>query len=117
MGDIVKSVKRAILFFMVLYGSSGLATSIAGGVVNQVDVRASGHFLVQVSLPIQGEPACATDTTSRMHGDSNTAGGKALLAAALLAFSTGRKVRMEGTGGCPEPWTTIEGLFRLRLDP
>src|SRR5664279_3369500 len=76
-----------------------------------VDVRSDGTFLIDITAPLKGSPACARVTT-RMTGDSTTAAGKFLLQAALASFLSGKQVYLDGTGLCTQ-YPNIESLYRL----
>ena len=101
-----------------------LLTVIPMGAVGQRDnipitkVRVDRSGLVTIDFSANATqygtpPACAT-VTNRMTADSNTAGGKAILQAALTAYLSGRQVYLEGTGTCSE-FSTLESINILQL--
>lgn len=99
-------MKKLVLILMLLLtvipmGAVGEHDNIA---ITRVRVDRSG--LVTIDFPANATqfgtpPACAT-VTNRMTADSNTAGGKAILQAALTAYLSGKQVYLEGTGQCSE---------------
>lgn len=104
------------LFSLIAIAAAVCGPAQAAGVVHlvtvtNVDARSNGEFLVSFSLAITTPPACATDLT-RMSGNANSAGGKAVLAAAMLAYTTGSVVFAQGTGLCTE-YSGIESISIL----
>jgi hypothetical protein len=87
------------------------AVGTAVGTIVTVDTRKDGYFLVAVSSPSSGAPACATDVV-RMSGNATTPGGKAILAMAMAAQLAGRQVHLEGSGSCVE-YSQIESIGRI----
>jgi hypothetical protein len=79
--------------------------------VTHVDARADGTFLVSFSKASTMPPSCATELT-RMSGTTSTPGGKAVLAAAMVAFAAGSQVNAQGTGSCGE-FETVESILIL----
>lgn len=92
--------------------------AFAGATTNPVniiaiDVRADGKFIIDISQPMSGSPACAV-TITRVSGNSNTIGGKALLQASVSYFLSGKQVIVDGTGTCTE-YPTIESIANLHF--
>lgn len=70
----------------------------------------SGTFMVYVSMPIAGAPACAT--VSRFAVNPGTDAGRAQIATILAAQATGRSVALYGLGVC-DLWGDTESLDGL----
>jgi hypothetical protein len=106
---------RLILVFTFFYVALVLPPIDAGTTpsanIIAVDVRNDGTFLVDVSQPTTGAPACAS-VTNRLSANSNTAGGKALLQLAISVYLSGRPVSIDGTGACSE-FSNIESIARI----
>ena len=84
--------------------------------ITKVRVDSNGIVIVdfpQNSTQYGTPPACAT-ISNRMTADANTAGGKAILEAALTAYLSGRQVYLDGTGLCTQD-STMESIFVLQL--
>jgi hypothetical protein len=88
--------------------AAGNATQVS--IVN-VDARADGTFLVTFSQPTTTAPSCATELL-RMSGYTGSPGGRAVLAAAMLAFASGSRVNAQGMGSCSE-FAGIESILIL----
>jgi hypothetical protein len=83
-----------------------------GVTVLGVDVRSDGRYLVTLSSPLVNQPACATNHV-RITGDTTTAAGKALLATALMAYSTKSPIGLaQGTGTCDQ-YAGYESMWLL----
>ena len=110
-------MKRLIPFmFFALMSTCGTAYAVGvtqGVTVVNVDARSDGSFLVSFSQGITTPPPCAAEL-NRMTGNASTPGGKAVLAVAMLAYSTGSTVFAQGTGACTE-YSSIESLAILVL--
>jgi len=117
--SIVKSSRRRVsgMIATLLLASAGGAhalSSVTGATIVNVDTRSNGLFLVTFSQPATTPPACVS-VTNRMTGNASTPGGKAVLATAMLAFSTGSRVALaEGTGACSE-YVGIESISILSV--
>ncbi len=91
----------------------GWANSVT---ITGIDVRNSGYFLITLSSPMNGQPACATNHV-RMTGDASTAGGKALLSAAYVAYTSQKTLQLvQGTGTCDQ-YTGFESTVILQIGP
>ncbi len=110
-------MKRTFLILIVLillvtfHPSSIAAGTISAANIIAIDVENDGIFLIDISQPTSGAPACAT-VTNRLTGNSNTAGGKALLQLAISVYLSGRPVEVDGTGACRE-FSNIESIARI----
>jgi hypothetical protein len=110
-------MKQALLivaltfFFIALVPSSTDAGSTPTVTILAVDVKNDGMFIVDVSQPTTGAPACAS-VTNRLSANSDTAGGKALLQLAISVYLSGRTVSIDGTGACRE-FSNIESIARI----
>ena len=100
----------------VLLGPLSVAHAVGnvmGATVVSVDSRADGYFLVTFSQGRTTPPSCVT-VSNRMSGNANTAGGRAVLASALLAYSAASRVELaQGTGACAE-YAGIESRLILQ---
>ncbi len=101
------------LALVMLALSSGIHArgTIQNATVTLIDTRTDGMYLVSFSQQTNSPPGCVTDRT-RMIGSLSTPEGRAVLAAAMLAFSAGSIVNVEGTGGCTQQ-SGIESLLTL----
>jgi hypothetical protein len=79
--------------------------------ITAVDTRSNGYFLVTLSAPVSSSPACATDP-SRMSGDLNTAGGRALFDTATGAYTRSVRVTITGTRTCTQ-FSQIESIYSI----
>jgi hypothetical protein len=110
-------MKRALLilvptfFFIALVPFPTDAGTTPTVNIIAVDVRNDGTFIVDVSQPATGAPACAS-VTNRLSANSNTAGGKALLQLAISVYLSGKPVSIDGTGACNES-SNIESIARI----
>jgi hypothetical protein len=104
---------KAVALVSVMSASAAHAVGSAGGAtITNVDARSNGLFLITLSQPISNSPSCVT-VNNRMTGNATVPGGKAVLAAAMLAFSTGARIALaEGTGACSE-YAGIESISIL----
>lgn len=59
----------------------------------------SGAFIAYISATVVGGPSCATQTT-RIAADSNTGGGRAVIAALMISYTTGKTFDFTGDGTC-----------------
>lgn len=83
-----------------------------GVTITGVDVRSDGHFLATLSSPLVNQPTCASNHI-RITGDVTTASGKALLAAAMMAYTTRSTITLvQGTGTCDQ-YAVFESLWLL----
>ncbi len=98
-------------FFIALVPSSTDAGTTPTVNIIAVDVKNDGTFIVDVSQPTTGAPACAS-VTNRLSANSNTAGGKALLQLAISVYLSGKPVSLDGTGACSE-FSNIESIARI----
>lgn len=101
----------ALFALLATVGAAQAVGIVQGATIIDVDVRTDGYFLVTYSQAAITPPSCVT-VSNRMSGNLNTAGGKAMLSAAMLAYSTGSKVYGQGTGACGE-YTGIESILML----
>jgi len=103
------------LALFVTCGTAHAAGVVSTATVTGVDVRSDDTFLVTFSKNSRGAPACNT-VLNRMSGKVNTAGGKAVLATAMLAYSSGSQVAAAfGSGACGAEYGGIESLTVLQL--
>ena len=105
---LIRAVVILLVFSHPSPADAGVTTSVN---IVAVDVRNDGTFLIDVSQPTTGAPACAT-TPGRLSANSNTAGGKALLQLAISVYLSGKPVIVYGTGTCSE-FSDIESLIRI----
>lgn len=93
------------IFMLALFAFSGAARAVGnvnGATVVGVDSRTDGSFLITFSQNSTTPPSCVT-VFNRMSGNVNSAGGKAVFAAAMLAYTTGGQIALaQGTGVCGE---------------
>lgn len=86
----------------------------AVGLANQFEIEfvrvdRTGKGYVQFKQELVGEPAsCASTYPKALAFDVNTAGGNAILSAALTAKASNAKVYAKGTGQC-----TIYGVMEM----
>lgn len=99
------------IFFLTLEANPTDAGTTPTVSITAVDVRSDGTFIVDISQPTTGAPACATSTNA-LSANSNTAGGKAILQLAISVYLSGRPVSFDGTGACSE-FSTIESIARI----
>jgi len=109
MYDLESSSKKKLLSLagMLLLLSLNTTPATAGGAsynvfVTMVDARSDGNFTVLISEGTTGGPACASSSSTQLTGTTNTAAGRAILAVAMAAFLSGKKIGMEGNGTCSE---------------
>lgn len=94
------------LISMLLFGfcisSQVFAGSIGYSKVIQVRTDQGGLGMVVFDQLISGSPGCinATAYANAFSFNSNTAGGKAIMAMALTAKATGAIIAVYGTGAC-----------------
>ncbi len=101
-----------VVALLAACGSAHAVGNVQGGTVINVDARADGKFLITFSQSTTTPPSCVA-VSNRMSGDANTAGGRAVLAAAMLALSTGNPIDLaQGTGACGE-YPGIESIIIL----
>ena len=82
--------------------SNALAIGSVGGKVVAVRVDQTGNGMVMFDQPIGGTPpSCAISAyNNALAFNTNTAGGKAILALALSAKATGSVISAYGLGTC-----------------
>jgi hypothetical protein len=107
----MKKMRQIVLLILLASGSAAQAVgNVQGATVVNVDSRADGNFLITFSQSSTTPPSCVT-VFNRMSGTTNTAGGKAVLATAMLAYATGARVALaQGTGAC-NPYDGIESII------
>ena len=110
-------MKRALLILAVAIFPLTLGAGLTDAgttptvTIVAVDVRSDGTFIVDISQPTTGAPACATSTNA-LSANANTAGGKAILQLAISVYLSGRPVSFDGTGACSE-FSNIESIARI----
>ena len=97
----MKKVHQFVLLALLATGSAAHAVgNVQGATVINVDARADGNFLITFSQSSTTPPTCVA-VFNRMSGSTSTAGGRAVLANAMLAYTTGAQVALaQGTGAC-----------------
>jgi hypothetical protein len=96
---------------------SGAASAVGTqtGRITEVHVRASdGLIYFILSGPASGRPVCAT-APYWLVKDENSQAGKQQFAELMLAYSTGTKITVSGTGACTR-WADGEDLNDLSLN-
>ena len=77
---------------------SGLAANFE---VDSVRVDRNGRGFVAFTSPLIDSPAtCGSDYPNLLAFNTNTAGGRSILAVALTAKASDKKMRVRGTGYC-----------------
>ena len=110
----------ALLLPATLFAPKAVAgASVAGVTVTEVIAESNGTntaYFVYVSGPPSGVAACGTVTSSqyRFALDPTTDVGKAMIANALTAFTTGASVDIYGLGTCGL-WPDTESAERIVL--
>jgi hypothetical protein len=105
------------LVSIILMFSLNVTPAMAGGssydvFLTAVDARSDGNFSVVVSQGTAGTAACATASSTQMTGKTTTLAGQQLLALAVAAYLSGKKIGIEGTGLCSE-YLGYESIFRV----
>ena len=104
------SVAITAVALLVSAGSAHAVGNVSGATVINVDARADGFFLITFSQASTTPPSCVA-VPNRMTGNANTAGGKAVLAAAMLAYGARSPVALaQGNGACGE-YAGIESIM------
>ena len=100
----MKSLKRHLLLtsLLLLVASQAYAYGTLSGKVIQVRVDRQGQGMVVFDTPIvNAPPACTISAYANAFAfDTNTAGGRAILATALAAKATDTVIQVFGTGAC-----------------
>lgn len=103
----------AFHFMLIMSSAANAVGNVEGTTVVNVDVRSDGYFLITFSRSSTTPPGCAS-VANRMSGNANTAGGRAVLAAAMLAYANQSPVNLaQGTGTCNE-YAGIESVMILQ---
>lgn len=93
-----------IVASVLLTGIAAQALAFGSVTAKVVDIRVdrNGLGMVIFDQPIAGSPPSCVHVayTNALSFDANTAGGKAILAAALVAKASGDTVNAYGTGEC-----------------
>lgn len=90
-----------ISLFLALGISSAQGASEIISTVDLVRVDENGWALVRFTSPLGMQPAaCIQDHPNHLSFDTNTDAGKAILALALTAHSTGKRLFARGTDSC-----------------
>jgi hypothetical protein len=90
-------MKHTLLLVLLLAPAAASAGSVANGKIVHVNVSVSGLAYVYTGESTMG-PACAK--SGLMTIDTATPAGKALYAAALVAYQSGRTVHLIGADAC-----------------
>lgn len=102
----------AVLISMI---SLPAAASVQAGKVTDVYVSSgTDGSAFQASGTRTAKPACATENLWSLENPSSDS-GKALLAALLTAYSTGRDIEIHGTGTCNSMIPTRENISYIRM--
>jgi hypothetical protein len=111
----MKKVRQSISIALLAIGSAAHAAgNVQGATVINVDARADGNFLITFSQSSTTPPSCVA-VFNRMSGTTSTAGGRAVLANAMLAFASGARIALaQGTGAC-STYSDIESINILSL--
>ncbi len=107
----MRSVWLIFALFASFVGVAQAGGQVAHPVVVQVRVDSSGNGIVFFDQLIGGAPAtCATPAYNNAFAfNANTAGGKAILALALLAKASGTPLfQVYGSGSCSVYSGTVE---------
>jgi len=90
------------VFLAIAVSSQAMAYGTVTGKVTAVRVDASGIGMVVFDQPVSGAPASCRHSayTNALAFDTNTPGGKAILATALAAKATGDTIAAIGAGTC-----------------
>jgi hypothetical protein len=116
---ITTSAKKSFLSLAGMLLLIGLNTvpATAGGAsydvfLTAVDARSDGNFSVVISQGTAGTAACATSSSTQMTGKTTALAGQQILALAVAAYLSGKKIGIEGTGFCNE-YPGYESIFRI----
>ncbi len=108
----MKSILLASL--LALFSAQAAAVGVANYyTVDVVRIDANGAGYVQFTSPLVASsgstvaPCASPDYANTLAFDTNTAGGRAILAIVMQAKATGAKIYARGTGACPT-YTMIE---------
>lgn len=88
------------------------ASSAGDGLISGIITQRSGQTFFIHSGARSARPACSV--ADRWVIDNTTPAGQAMLSTLLTAYSTGRQVRIEGTGNC-DVWGDTESVFYIYL--
>ena len=92
----------SMLLFGLCISSQVFAGSLGYAKVTQIRTDQGGLGMVVFDQSITGSPGCinAAAYANAFSFNSNTAGGKAIMAMALTAKATGATIYVSGTGAC-----------------
>jgi hypothetical protein len=87
---------------MIIFSASRAEGQVTLGEIDSVRVDANGLGYVKFKTPVGGTPPSCTLAfySNALAFNTNTPGGKSILATALMAKATNAKISASGTGTC-----------------
>jgi len=93
-------MKKLILIMFLGYSISSYAGTASNGVFSTIHFMSDGSIIAYTSGARSDVPPCAINQPSRFILDGTTAGGKVQASGLLSAYTTGKQVKIIGTGDC-----------------
>jgi hypothetical protein len=104
-----------IALSLVVVSNAVLAAGYVTGKITTVRVDANGNGIAMFSTVLTTPSACVSTTYNNMMAfNTNTAGGRSMLAAMLFAQGKGNTVSAVGTGACGVYGGSIEDMLLMQ---